>query len=254
MKSFYIKALIFIVLIGLISCASIHSGYYAEQIDDNGRVINKKKTDIGLVVSAKEDTDLSSKYFGLVNLTFENKSQGWIRIKKVTIDFFSEVANENVKFTSGNDLALWQEAIIKRNEIREHNRDMFLASVAIIGTTVAMSSDNKALKAAGAFTGLGALTSLTVNEYNKVLHNIENAKIFPRNHLFAEEFVVPPGLFSKKWVLLNTTNHRKTGFLNFFLITYETDDGKKETIKLQFRSSGTITEWQKEVQYNHVED
>jgi len=254
MKIRFINLAVFSLLISLISCASLHSGYYAEQIDEKGNVIKKKKTDIGLVISAKEDPDLSSKYFGFINLTFENKSQEWIRIKKVSIDLLSEEANKNVKFTSGNDLTLWQEAVIKRNEIREYNRELLLASIAVIGTTVAMTSDNKGVKAAGAFTGLGALTSLTVNEFNKVINNIENAKIFPRTHLFSEEFIVPPGLFTKKWVLLNTTNHKKTGFLKSFHITYETDDGKKETIKLQFRSSGTITEWQKEVQYDRADD
>ncbi len=222
---------IFFIIAG---CATVHSGEYAIEVKDNGDLKKEEKTGLGMIISGKEVEYLSSMYFGFIDLTFENKSQNWIRIKKIKVDLGKAEVNSNVKFTSGRDIIHWDNATRKRNAIREHNERVVLGSIAALGYGLALT-DNQKLNMMGSAAGLGAIASLAVSEYNKNLDKIQNAKIFPESHLLAEEFIIPPGLFVKKWILLNTSNHKKIGFIRGFYLEYETDSGKNEKVQLVFR-------------------
>jgi len=242
---------VFLLLISIVffsSCASIHSDYYGNEVRKDGSLSNDKKTDMGLVISVEEDIDMSSAYFGMLYFTFENKTQNWIRIKNIRIDFKSDAVNPNVRFTSGYDLKAWYASIIKKKQISEFNRQMFLGTMSVIGGIMATTSGNKTARAIGATAFMGAMTSLSVDEYRKSLDRVQKTKIFPENHLFYNQFVVPPGLFQKKWLVLNSANHKKTGYLSYLYIVYKTMDGKEETVRLQFRSPyHGYSQWQKDM-------
>ena len=114
----------------------------------------------------------------------------------------------------------------------------------LAGTVAAAGSSKDSVKAVGAVSALGALTALTVDDYNKNLNRIENTKIFPASHLMSDNFIIPPGLFSKRWILLNTANHDKIKWIDSFNMTYETETGEKETVKITFRTNQNVGNWQ----------
>jgi hypothetical protein len=246
-----IMKIIFILLVFLssfsISCASISNSNLAHQYSSDGKLLKNDKTKLGLKITAEEDSEMSSKYFGLIDMTFENDTEKWIRINNVSLDFGSEEINKAVKIVSGQDIIAWKDAMQKLKEINDYNKSLVLGTIAVLGATSAMTSSNQNVKAIGAFSGIGALTALTVDEYNKNLSRIENTKIFPQNHLMAEDLNIPPGLFAKKWILLNSSNHKKIGIIDYFNMTYVTESGEKEIVRVDFRYKGDrYSEWQNE--------
>ncbi len=241
-----------ILLFFVISCASVSDRYTARQYLENGKLSDKKETKLGLQISAEEDSSMGSKYFGLVQVTLENRSQEWVKVKKVSIDFGSEDCNQNIKIVSGNEISTWYDATSKRNQISEYNRNLFLGALALAGTAAVAGSSKDGVKMAGAAGTLGAITALTVSDINKNLNRLEYAKIFPETHLMAGPFLIPPGLFAKKWVLLNTLNHQKTGWVDKFKMTYETETGEKETVKVLFRTNRNYGEWQNDVSQRYA--
>jgi hypothetical protein len=49
-------------------------------------------------------------------------------------------------------------------------------------------------------------------------------------------FAIPPGLFVKKWIVLNSKNHKKTKFIDKVYLRCITEEGKSEKFKLVFRN------------------
>jgi hypothetical protein len=221
-----------------INCATVHNGEYAIPVDQKGhhKIDFNTKTGLDLIISSIEYESLSSKYFGVINITFENKSDEWVKIKKIIIDFGNDDKNKNIKITSGNELHYWAKSISKKREIAEFNKKIILGSIGIIGLGVAGGTKNSNLKNIGSALFLGAATSLAVTEYNRNLNKIQNPRIFPENHLLSANFAIPPGLFVKKWIVLNSKNYRKTKIIDKVYLRCITEEGKSEKFKLVFRN------------------
>lgn len=232
------------------SCASIHLHNFGNQVDEMGNIINKKSTSSGLIVSGEELTEFSSPNFGFLVFTIENKSSKWINLKNLKVDFGNELRNQNIKFTSGKDLITWNEAITTQRRISDYNKRVFLSSLVGFGELLIIGSEDEDVQRAGALIGFGALTSLSVDEFNKQKTYLKLSNIFPEGNLFNEEIYVPPGLFVKKWLLVNTNNHQDIGFIDTIFLEYETENGTAERIQLKFRSLETNTKWQRDVDYN----
>ena len=66
-------------------CATIKSGEYALPLDAKGRVAAAPVTAAGLLISGKEVSDLSSPYFGLLEVTFENPTAEWVHIDRTRL-------------------------------------------------------------------------------------------------------------------------------------------------------------------------
>ena len=247
MKTKFLVGTLFLTI--LFGCASIHTGKYATQVEKQGDKVEQKGkiTKLGLIISGRERKELSSRYFGLLDFTFENCTQNWIRIKRIDISFGNDVIDENISITSGDDIIYWQRAIKYRNIIDDQNTKALFGAIAVLGMGFAIAGDSQELRTLGAATGLGAITSLSVHQYNKNMADIESAEIFPASHILAEGFNIPPGLFTKKWILLNSKNHKKIGFIKYIFIKYTLDNGKSEKIKLNFRE-GVMSRWQRDPQ------
>lgn len=243
---FFVGTIFLAILLG---CANVHTGKYATQVGEQGEKVEQKGklTKLGLIISGRERTELSSKYFGLLDFTFENCTQDWIRIKRIEISFGNDVVDENISITSGDDIIYWQRAIKHRNIIDDQNTRALFGAIAVLGMGFAIAGGSDELRMLGATSGLGAITSLSVYEYNKNMAAITSSEIFPASHILAEGFNIPPGLFTKKWILLNSRNHKKLGIIKYIFIKYTLDNGKSEKIKLYFRG-GVMSRWQRENQ------
>ena len=215
-------------------CASIHRGIYAVPVNQQGQELDERQTPLGLVISCKKDRVYSDDIFTFLNITLENKSDQWIRIREAYVDFGKQSYNQNIMITSGQDVAIWYEAAEERIRIQEFNLGVFLAVLGTVGA-IAAHSDSDGLAAMGALTHLGAVTSLTVMDIKSNIREIESTKIFPENHVLAGDVGVPPGMFVRKFILFHTKDQKLTKDFRQFYLTYQTESGQAETVKVAFK-------------------
>lgn len=235
MKKIISFCVLLLCLFSFTFCASVHEANYAAEVVDNGTMVKTGTTGLGLLISGEENQKMASRNFGVIEFTFENTTDKWVRINKISVDFGDEAKNSSIFITSGRDIDIWKESIMIRNRIDEYNMNLFLGTLAVLGTAAAVGSNNQSVQNAGAAAALGAFSSLAVRDFLQYRDKIQGTAIFPSGHLFSDGFNVPPGLFVKKWILLNSRNHKDIGFINKIFLTYETDDKKSETVRLVFR-------------------
>lgn len=229
MKNVLLAALSLLV----VSCASVHNGKMAKEIS-NGAISESKTTEIGLTISGKIRNSMSTEYFGFIDLTFENTSDKWIDIKSIQVEFDNDSLNQKVKIISGRELYSWQKSMQEKNAIDEFNQKMIMGTIGAVAGTVALSSNDKNLSNLSGTVALGAISSLAISDFNREVSKLENAQIFPQNHLLNSDFLIPPGLFDKKWILLYTDHDCKSVVSNIIL-SYKTQDNKTGKVILPLR-------------------
>jgi hypothetical protein len=65
---------------------------------------------------------------------------------------------------------------------------------------------------------------------------------YPDQHLLTTPFRVPPGLFTKRWILLSTPDDPPGRCIDSMILTYETGDHEIGRVSLPFKVSPT--DWQ----------
>ena len=252
-----------------IGCASIQDSYVATPVDEQGNLAEHHRTTSGLVISGQELAAYASPHFGMVEVTLENHSSEWLHISRLALDFVSPEKNAGVALTAGSDLTARYNATVQRNDIRATNSAAALEGLLLVGETAAMvgaASGKRPIAAAGAATALGALTIDRANAYGDQIASVERVRDLPSSHLLALPIAVPPGLFSKRWVLLNTSDAR-TPCIRKMLLDYDVQVGDvgagdaqagnaparavsnkgRERVLLEFRAGGDRSEWQSSV-------
>ena len=242
MRRRYVVRMSFLVILAS-GCASVHTGQDAQQVLA-GETPKPGVTKGGLRISGEEDTAHSSLYFGLINLTFENKSDKWINISNLRISFLKKTADAKAEVLVGNRLANWAEATQRLDLIRRHNRQVALGTlgvVGVVGAGVGASKGANLAEGAGEAAAIGSLTSLAITDLADHVRDLENPDLVPANHLLAGDFEVPPGLFVKRFIVIDTS-HENTPKLEKLRMTYTIDGVGEEVVDLSFRSGSSI--WQ----------
>ncbi|MEM7183197.1 MAG: hypothetical protein AAF518_19960 [Spirochaetota bacterium] len=231
----------FFFLIVFSNCATIHSQHFAIPVNGKGDAIQSKSSDFGLVVSSHEITELSSTYFGVIEFTLENKSQAWIKLEKVSIDFLDTRINKNVKILSGKELLAWNHAIQRKIKIDAYNEFTLLASLKLLADTIELASEDERVKSWSRFSSLGLESSMNVESFKQ---SQEKNLFLPKDHLLNSQLVIPPGLFEKKYLVLNTKNHSEIQYLDHLFLKYQTTT-KQGILKVTFRNpSDDDSGWQ----------
>ena len=222
-------------------CATIHNAEPAYPIDEQGHVSESQVTRSGLRVSGEELASLSSPNFGVLELTFENSAADWRRIRRVSLDFAGQGNNQFVRIPWGDDIRAWYDATLQRNQIDEKNRGVALGVVAIAGMIVATSSSSQPAKVLGGLAVVSSVAAMQAERTSDATNSVEHVAIFPDSHLLAGPFSVPPNLFTKKWVLLNTQGGNNVPCIDQLVLTYEFEDLPFERVFLRYKSK---SEWQ----------
>ena len=241
MKNITQLLLIGIFLIVLVNCASIHQRYEALPADPGAPPPE-------LAVSSEENRDLSSEYFGEVNFTFENKTKKWIRIKKVSLDFNDPVINKAIRIPIGADLVAWAKAAQHNKEIHDYNTALVLGSAMALGAGIALSNGNPTIHSAGAVTLVGSTLSLATLDLLEQKNRLRSSGLVPDSHLLSDEFVVPPGLHTMKWITFYTENPHSIPYISKMQMTLTMEDGHQEKIDVPFRTYASS--WQNFVYKN----
>ncbi len=226
------KILHFMLLVILSGCASVHYKHFAE-LENQSKEVSGNNT--GLVISAEEDRALSSTYFGVVKFTFENKSNDWIRVKNVAIDFEDDILNREVMIPTGNDLKVWAKAVQQKKAIEDANSRAFLGTLTVLGGLAAATSGNRSTQNFGGALYVTGATALAVNAVNENLDTLQKPGVLPETHILSQGFSIPPGFFQRKWILLFTKNPKEIPFVSTIYLTYTLEDGAIEKVKVVFR-------------------
>lgn len=233
-------------------CATVESGSYASPMDARGHLASSPTTPQGLRISGEEISLMSSPYFGALAFTFENTSSRWIHVRKVGIGFGDAVKDQNVLFPWGEELSSVERATVERAEIRDANTATALSIIAAAGAVGAVAGEHlgggksTALPTIGGLATAGALAGLVAEHANEVAAGAAQPPPFPDTHLLAVPFSIPPGLFAKRWLVLNTPAEPKLPCVNALRLDYELDTGQVEHVWLRFRDATSTSEWQAE--------
>jgi len=187
-----------------VGCATVEDKQYADFQDERGRTRSFEDYTIkGLRVTFERNDELSDANFDVVQMTFENQSSEWIRLKDITVDMGSEAKNKRVYVPGGRDLSAWAEATRQRKEIENHNDRVFLAS--FVGTSAIIGATSKSSTSQAVAFGVAstALTVDAIQTISKTGKRVGDVGMYPDTHLLAGEIAIPPGLFQKRWIVLN---------------------------------------------------
>lgn len=201
----------------------------------------------GLALSSEELRTYASAYFGMVEITFENKTAEWIHIDRVSLDFGGGAKSDAVVLPDGADLDAWYEATQQRNDIRDTNAATALGALFAVGQAAAVVgalSGEREVAAAGGALALGTATAALIDAQDRRVQRAEGVRLLPQSHLSSVPFAVPPGLFTKKWVLLQTRS-RAAPCINTMLLDYDTRERGRERALLTFRTDFDSSEWQR---------
>ena len=232
-------------------CATVNSGDYGVALDDTGHPRSPVPGTEKLKISAGERGSLSSAYFGVVEVTFENNTSAWIQIDHIDLDFGTPDKNKSVFIPWGDDIEIWEDATLQRNAIRRANTETVLGVIAIAGTVASAAGRHHAVGAIGGTVALGALAGLYAQDRTDAVEAAGAAARFPPTHLLTLPIRVPPGLFAKRWMLLYTAAQPLGGCIDSFILNYETSEHEHGRVLLKFKggynyssADGKGSEWQ----------
>jgi hypothetical protein len=221
-------------------CASVKSGEYAKPIQTNGQMATAPMTPAGLLISGTEVESLSSPYFGLVEITFENPTGEWIHIDAAKVTF--AVPPEEAVISTAPEIAAWERAIRQRSTIRRVNINTPLALLAIAGAAGSVLSPNRSIALAAGGVSVSAGAALVGKEVAEVSRDAEGVARLPETHLMGGPFAVPPGLFVKKWLLVYTRRDVARRCVDRMTLSYQPAPARWEHVVLSFKVRSS--EWQ----------
>lgn len=266
-------------------CVEARTGTYARPLDASGSVSSSDTTAGGLRISGAVVPELSSEYFGLLELTFENTSASWRRIVSVRASFAEPDVDQHVHVPIGEDLQSWLRGTLEQYDLRtgEHRGALGAAWAtlqnavsgnACIGPSSevppppppvpseAAGGPAPARAAVAPSGGAGAntvqsavagqrgdgstspLNPLTLETANALTGSEPLASALPDTHLMHVPLSIPPGLFTRRFLVIDTSQAQGLPCLHQLLLDIELDDGKRERAWLSFRLPGS-TPWQR---------
>ena len=245
--------LILLSLLILTSCAQLHKGKFAKQVNPQGQGLdksetkkkerfnpynggnksyrrNKSKTDSGMLVSYGWNRTYQDRHFRYLEFTFENTSKDWKKIEKVGVKFGKEADSGNIFFLKRAPLSSFLKAKNLAIQIQKKNDAMLAGALAGIAASANASSSNN-------YNNFNSgLISMAVA--GSIAKGSKNVNEFPEEHLFGskEKFLIPPGMAITKYLVFYTKESEKFNTLKNLYVSYQMKDQKKEQILLDVSS------------------
>jgi len=234
---------------GLTGCATVASGPYGTHLDAAGQPSAAAAQAAKLKVSAREIPEMSSRYFGEIEFTLENPTAQWVRVDKVMLDFGSPKNNQAVYLPWGSQLDNWLEATRQRNAIDQENAAMAFMILGLGGGLVSVAASPRA-GAVGVIGGLATVATIASTAAlatGEAAATTTDAPVFGGRHLLAVPIEGPPGLFVKRFLVVNTPGDFGLGCFTKLIISYELADKTTDRVAVRFRGGDTpnrVSRWQ----------
>lgn len=177
------------------SCASHLPGEVAH-LDGNLNV-SYKKSDIA--ISVKDDPGLSTAHYRGFQVSFLNQTDDWLEIEYTQVRF-PKLA-EQPAMLLGEKLSYYMEGTVRRNAIKQHNRDLLLGSLMGAGLATAGLSKQKDLQRFGLVTVSGTLAFQSIDSVLKSAKRAEFQELIPESHVL-NRVLLPPRLSLSRWFVV----------------------------------------------------
>jgi hypothetical protein len=179
-------------------CGTAYLGNYGIPIDAESRPASAAAPP-PLLVSAREASTYSTRYLGLVEVTFENPTPVWKQVDRVAVDFGSPAKDQSVTIASGDWINAWERAI----KIRQLSLGKSAG-----GTAIEVLGFGVAVDAFDAWVGqqpgvVAASVASAPAAIGPEPSAVPTAPSYPDQHLLTVPFDVAPGLFTKRWIRVN---------------------------------------------------
>ncbi len=200
---------LFILVFLLNGCAST-GGYQEAKFKD------EKYSDVKIY--GMFDKEYASKYFGSFRFVFENQGDQWLTMENIRLSFAQDSAQKYIKVLDQLGLKQWGKAVrlqknLHESTVKELQTALISAGSSISGM-VGDISESVGLDASG------------------------KKRTYPENHLYAEEFILPPGFTVEKWVLLESSHHEKIPYVTNLDLNFEVNK-KHQRADLHFREKSS---------------
>lgn len=245
-----IKYLITFLLLS--SCATVHKGNWAKQVNSKKSSSKKKsikvkfdpyakgkkqrgiksKTESGMIVSYQWNKNYSDKYFKYMELTFENSSPKWKKVEKIGIEFSDKSRKSKLYFLKGAPLAAFLKGKRLQLSVRSRNNAMIVGALAGFAAGAAATSSNNSYSNYQAGLVSVAVASSVANKSSQM------SNVFPEEHLFGskDKFLIPPGLAIEKYIVFNSENEENFKNMDKMYVTYILKSGEREKLELDISS------------------
>ena len=162
------------------------------------------------------DNDLAGENFGGFRFVFENMRDEWATLENVRLSFLEDSAKKYVIVLDSPGLKRWSMAILQQQQIRDSEFNQLQSAL---------------LSAGSIFTGISL-------DDEKLIHLATSDEIegYPYNHLYGDEFFLPPNFSIGKWILFESTKHEKIPYVTNVKLEFGVDNQNQEA-NLQFRES-----------------
>lgn len=218
----------------LAGCGTVSDATYGVPVDAANRP-QPVAAPPPLLVSAGEAATYSTAYMGLVEVTFENRTSAWKQVDHVAVDFGSPAKNQSVTIAAADDVDVWERAITMRTALQPIGATTAIEALGIhpvdkLGFWI--GAYHPAAEAAGA---AGAPADAQAGA-------VPPKPSYPDQYLLTTPFRIPPGLFTKRWILLSTSDNPPGGCVSSMILSYETSDHATGRVLLPFKVFGS--DWQ----------
>lgn len=203
-----------------------------------------------LVVSAIEASSYSTRYLGLVEVTFENRTAVWKQVDHVAVNFGG--AGQGVAIASAADIDAWERAITIRD--RQETFPAAQTGIEALGLDAgdalgawashpATAAPAPAPAAVAAPAPVGpAAPPVAAPAPGDAGSATPAPPAYPKQHLLTTPFRIPPGLSTKRWILIDTPDNRADACIDSMVVSYETSDHATGRVFLRFKILGS--DWQ----------
>lgn len=235
----------FAMICFLSSCASVHKGRYAKQVNNKSKGIKKTEkkksynsrhsTDAGLVISYEWNNKFNDKYFKYLDFTFENQSSKWKKVEKIGIKFLDKEIDSKIFFLKGAPLASYLRGKELKLKVQAQNAAAWAGAIAATAASAqSRSSDAEYRNYNQGLVTIGLATSVA----KSVEAQQKQQSAYPEDHLFGskERFLIPPALAITKYLVFYTEDPKLFNKLKKVQISYYLKDGASETVELNLKS------------------
>jgi hypothetical protein len=184
------------------ACTTVQTGSYATTIDSQGHVTEQQVQPSGIQVSGKQVKELASRYLGMLVITFENPKPSWRRIHNVRVSLSPRSLHQSVVIPAGAELNAWVDAILATSYYGTSNLSIVFRELGLRDWSQRVTRNRQPLREPSAESGLNTIATL--------LAHPETPQTYPPDHLLEGPIIVPPKLFAKRWLVLNTPADQAT--------------------------------------------
>jgi hypothetical protein len=187
-----LKALVFLLSLLTVACATTHPGTLSE---------SNEKT---VTVSILKNTELSDKYYYFYEYTIENMTGEWkdIQIKNTYFE------GQQTEILTDDKLSSWIEGAELKLKKANYNRDLLLGSIVAVGGVAAMTSSNTNVQTAGAGAAVGAVVASGAIDLSRAKQTavsgtkgLNQTVNVPQSHVLVPSKIAPES-YIKRWVVV----------------------------------------------------